>query len=435
MGATTTYTYFDDGLPATTTARQVTQSDGSRRDIVLEANTYDGAGHLVRQVTGGGTVTTVQAVDATGRVTRSVLDPDGLARTTTFAYDADDRVTTSTANIDGAGRVLTSTTDYDVDGNPVRSTVSDGSGTPRSTVSTYDQRGMLLSETGPRGMLSGVDPAAHTTTYRYDSLGRLVETKAPPVSVEEGGAMAQVARPTTVTGYNTFGEATATRDERGAVTRAVYDEVGRTTAVRLPAYTPLGASEPLTPVITATYDALDRTTAVTDALNRTTRYGYDQLSNLVQRTDPVAGGTATLQQPSEFTVQNTDLAGAGVTRYTWTPTGPGLSVTDPTGARTEATYDELGRMLTATTVERHPELRNLTTRFTWDDAGRQTASTSPLGRTSTTTYNAAGEPLTITDPASGVTRFVYDGLGRPTSEVDPTGRRSTVEYDALGLPV
>ncbi|WP_309235751.1 RHS repeat-associated core domain-containing protein [Streptomyces sp. TRM64462] len=435
MGATTAYTYFDDGLPATTTARQITQADGTRRDIVLEANTYDGAGHLTRQVTNGGTTAVTYTVDATGRTTRSVLDPDGLARTTTFAYDADDRVTESTAAVDATGRTLKATTEYDAAGNPVRTTVTDGTGTPRSTVSTYDQRGMLLSETSARGTEAGADATAHTTTYRYDALGRLVETKAPPVAAEENGATAQTVRPTALTGYNTFGEPTATRDPRGAVTRAEFDRLGRATAVTLPAYTPPGASEPLTSVTRTTYDALGRTATVTDALNRTTRYGYDQLGHLVQRTDPLAGGAPSLEEPSPFTTDSTDLDGAGVSRYTWTPTGLQLSATDPTGARTEATYDELGRMVTSTTVERRPALRNLTTRYTWDDAGRQIATTSPSGRTATVTYNPAGEPLTASDPAGGVTRFAYDGLGRRTSVTDPTGRRSTVEYDALGLPL
>ncbi|GAA3068066.1 hypothetical protein GCM10020000_60540 [Streptomyces olivoverticillatus] len=43
MGATTAYTYYDDGTPATKTAKGVTQADGSKHDIVLEADSYDGA--------------------------------------------------------------------------------------------------------------------------------------------------------------------------------------------------------------------------------------------------------------------------------------------------------------------------------------------------------------------------------------------------------
>ncbi|MEU5330096.1 hypothetical protein [Streptomyces parvus] len=38
MGSTTGYTYFDDGLPATDTAKAVSQPDGTRRDIVQVSN-------------------------------------------------------------------------------------------------------------------------------------------------------------------------------------------------------------------------------------------------------------------------------------------------------------------------------------------------------------------------------------------------------------
>ncbi|MFG3382222.1 LamG-like jellyroll fold domain-containing protein [Streptomyces sp. NPDC047999] len=435
MGATTAYTYYDDGLPAQVTARQVRQADGSRRDVVLQTTAYDAAGHPTRQTAGGGTTVVTHTVDPTGRTTRSVLDPEGLNRVTTTAYDADDRVTEQSRTIDDSGRKLTGTTEYDSAGHPVRASVTDGTGPARTTVSTFDQRGLPLSTVGARGTPAGADAAAHTTTYRHDALGRLVESKAPPVQVEEDGVAATTVRPTVVTGYNTFGEETAVRDPRGHVTRTETDRLGRATAVTLPAYTPPGADGPVTAVSRTGYDALGRTSTETDALGRTTRYGYDQLGNPVQRTDPPAGTPRGLEQPGPFDeAPNTTLDGAGVARFTWTPTGLQLSATDPTGARTEATYDELGRKLTGTVVERRPQQRNLTSRYTWDDAGRLTAVTTPAGRTTTTAHNPAGEPLTVTDPAGAVTRFAHDGLGRRTGTTDATGRRSTVEYDVLGNP-
>ncbi|MGW2016678.1 LamG-like jellyroll fold domain-containing protein [Streptomyces sp. NPDC001927] len=432
MGATTTFTYFDDGLAATTTAKQVTQADGTRRDIVLESNTYDGAGHVTRQTTGGGKAIVAHTVDATGRVTQSLFDPEGLARKVVIGYDNDDRVTSETRTIDATGRTVTSTTDYDTAGSPVRNTVSDETGPLRSTTSIFDDRGLPLSTVGGRGTVDGANAAAHTTTYRYDALGRLVESKAPPVENEENGGAATTVRPTLLTGYNTYGEATEARDARGAVTRMTLDKLGRSTKVTFPAYTSPGAGEPITAESQTTYDALGRTATETDPLGRTTRFGYDQLGNLVQKTDPVAGGTVTLTAPSPFTTTETDLAGAGVSRYTWTPTGLQLSATTPTGARTEATYDELGRRLTATTVERYPSPQNLTTSYTWDDAGNQTASTTPAGRVSAATYNAAGEPLAVTQPGGGVTKFAYDSLGRRTDAIDPTLRKTQTIYDALG---
>ncbi|WP_346770308.1 RHS repeat-associated core domain-containing protein [Streptomyces sp. Z423-1] len=431
MGATTAYTYFDDGLPATTTAKQVTQSDGSRRDIVLEANTYDPAGNLTKQVTGGGKTTETFTVDALGRTETSVLDPGGLNRTSTYAYDGDDRVKEQTQSIT-ADRKLTTTFYYDAAGNVTKETVTDGTST-HTTTHTYDDRGLPLTTVSPRGNVTGADASAYTTTYRYDALGRLVQGTAPAVQAEENGGAATTVRPTTLTGYNTFSEATESKDERGKVTRTEVDRLGRTTAVTLPDYSPPGVAAALTATTRATYNALGLPQTVTDPLGRITRYGYDQFGQLTSRTDPVADAAAALaatESSDPALLASTSADGGGVTRYTWTPTGLQLSVTDPTGARSEATYDELGRQLTATTVERYPSLLNLTSRYAWDDAGNQTVSVSPSGRTTSATHTPAGEVLSVTD-AAGTTRFAYDGLGRQTETTDATNRRTTTTYDAL----
>ncbi|MEU9704730.1 LamG-like jellyroll fold domain-containing protein [Streptomyces sp. NPDC047981] len=427
MGATTAYTYYDDGLTASSTAKQVTQSDGSKKDVVLGSTVYDGAGNAVSQTASGGR-TTVSTVDATGRVTRSVFDPNGLNRVTTAAYDADDRVTESTQSVDASGRRLTSTTEYDAAGNPTKETLTDGT-TTRVTSGTFDQRGLPLTQVTPRG---------NTGTARYDVLGRLVETTAPPVQAEENGGAAAAVTPRTLVGYNTFGEATEARDTRGLVSRTETDKLGRAVAVTLPDYTPPGASAPITAVTRTTYDQLGNVASTTDPLGRTRSYQYDQLGHLVRATDPaVTGGAQGLQASRTASLDGTAtaLSGGGVFTYTWTPTGLPLSVTDPTGARTESTYDELGRKLSGTTVERKPTPQNLVSRFTWDDAGNQVASTTPGGRVTTATYDKAGQTLTVTDPAGGVSSSVYDGLGRQTEGKDATGRRTVTAYDLAGSPV
>ncbi|MEU3890796.1 LamG-like jellyroll fold domain-containing protein [Streptomyces sp. NPDC029041] len=431
MGATTAYTYFDDGLPATTTAKQVTQADGTRHDIVLESNTFDPAGNLIKQVTGGGAVTRTFTVDDLGRTETSVLDPGGLNRTSTFVYDGDDRVKEQTQTIAGTKK-HTTTSEYDPAGNLTKQTVTDGTSV-HTTTSTYDDRGLPLTSVSPRGNVSGADASAYTTVYRHDALGRLVQETAPAAQAEENGAAATTVKPVTLTGYNTFGEATETKDPRGKVTRSDLDRLGRTTAVTMPEYTPPGSTTALTATTRTTYSALGRPSSVTDPLGRVTRYGYDQFGQLTSMTDPVADATAALaaSETDSDLLASQSADGGGVTRYTWAPTGRQLSVTDPTGARTEATYDELGRQLTATTVERSPSLQNLTTRYTWDDAGNQTASTTPGGITTTGTYNPAGEARTVADPY-GTTRFAYDGLGRRTETVDATNRKTTTTYDALG---
>ncbi|MEU0411504.1 LamG-like jellyroll fold domain-containing protein [Streptomyces griseorubiginosus] len=431
MGATTAYTYYDDGLAATTTAQKVTQSDGTKHDIVLEAASYDPAGHLVKQVTGGGKTTQTFTVDALGRTDTSVLDPGGLNRTRTFTFDGDDRVKEQTQTITG-DKKLTVSSAFDAAGNITRQTVTDGTST-HTTTGTYDDRGLPLTTVTPRGNATGADATAYTTSYRYDALGRLVQQTAPQVQVEENGADATTTKPTTLTGYNTFGEATEAKDARGKVTRAEVDRLGRTTVVTRPDYTPPGSTTALTATSRTTYGPLGLPQTVTDPLGRITSYAYDQFGHLLSKTDPVADAISAAFAPdTDLTPESlTSTNGAGVTAYTWTPTGHQLSVTDQTGARTEATYDELGRQLTATTVERYPTTTNLVSSYTWDDASNQTASKTPTGITTSATYNPAGEQLTVTDPA-GTTRLGYDGLGRQIEVTDATNRRTTTTYDALG---
>ncbi|GHF66160.1 hypothetical protein GCM10010218_54560 [Streptomyces mashuensis] len=415
MGATTAFTYYDDGTLASKTAKDVTQADGSKHDIVLEANTYDGAGNLVQRTTGGGTTTVVNEVDAVGHITRSVLDPKGLNRWTAYAYDDAGRVAEQKTALS------TQRFTYDKAGDKLTETLVDGEHT-RTTKYAYDQRGLAVATVDPRGNEAGADEAAFTASVDYDALGRPVRQTAPPVRTEENGGNAETVRPSTLIGYNTFGQVTEVRDARGAVTRKVYDKLGRATAVTLPDYTPPGG-KPVSAVSRTTYDALGRPASTTDALGRTVRYAYDQLGHLIRQSLPETD----LLNPAQSSPLEDDAY-----RFTWTPTGRQLSTTGPTGSRTETTYDELGRQLTSTIVERFPSPRNLVARYVWDDAGNQTSSTTPAGRVTTAAYDVAGEVLSVTAPGGGTTKFAYDALGRNTETVDPTGRKSVQRYDGFG---
>ncbi|MFJ1709751.1 LamG-like jellyroll fold domain-containing protein [Kitasatospora sp. NPDC088346] len=424
MGSTTAYTYFDDGLTATVTAQSVTQADGTAHPIVLQRNEYDGAGHLTRQTAGGGRTTTEFTVDATGRTTRTVLDPGGLDRTTTVGYDADDRVTSTTSKVSATENQV-ATAVYDTAGRQTRSELTSSAGGPTArTTYGYDQRGLVTTSTSPNGNAPGADPAAYTTTYQYDQLGRLTSTVLPTVQAESAGAAPAAVHPTATRGYNTFGEPVTNKDALGKVTTATTDRLGRVTETRLPDYTPPGATTALTAVARTEYDKLSRVTASSDAAGRKTTFGYDRLGHQTQRIDPNSIGS--LQPPID--------GNPPTWASTWTPTGLQLSVTNPVGGRTEATYDELGRNLTATLVERKPTLQNLTARTTWDDAGNQTAQSSAGGSTTTATHNTAGQPVTTTDPAGRTSKLDYDALGRTVKTTAPLGEAATIGYDALGNP-
>ncbi|WP_340558538.1 DNRLRE domain-containing protein [Streptomyces sp. GSL17-111] len=415
MGRTTRHTYYDDGLLARRTLVGFHDPDGTTRDVVLTERAYDAAGNLISETTGNGSVTTAYEVDAAGQTTAEVLDPDGLARRTAYTHDAGGEVATETRTGAGGDRTERVTYERNGVGEVVRVTVENGA-EDLVTTRTVDDRGLTLTETAPRGNVSGADPADHTTDFTYDALGRLVETAAAPVTVEQHGAPATTERPTTRTGYNTFGEVTANQGPNGHVTRTAYDDAGRAVATTLPDYTPPGGGSPQTATVRRTYDAAGRVATETDPLGHVTSSTYDQLGRLTAVTEPAPteGG----QQP--------------VTRHTYDLVGERLSTTDPTGARTETTYDELGRPITSTVVERRPAAGNFTTRTSYDDAGNPLSTTSPTGITTSSTYNAAGQPLTTTDAAGKTTTYAYGPTGLPTSVTDPLGRTVRTAHDAAG---
>ncbi|GAA4671379.1 hypothetical protein GCM10023347_26540 [Streptomyces chumphonensis] len=226
-------------------------------------------------------------------------------------------------------------------------------------------------------------------------------------------------RPVIRSGFDAFGDETATRDADGEIVRTDYDALGRAVRTTLPAYTPPGAEEALTPTVTRTYDAAGHVATETGPLGHTTDFTHDQLGNRTSVTAPAPG----------------DGAERPVTRYTYDLLGEQLSVTDPTGARTESTYDELGRRITLSVFERHPADAVYTTRLRYDDSGNLVATTSPGGAEASAEYNAAGQPVTETDAADGTTTYTYGPTGLLTAVADPLGRVARTQYDPAGRAV
>ncbi|WP_188317006.1 LamG-like jellyroll fold domain-containing protein [Solihabitans fulvus] len=425
MGRKTGYTYYSDGLLRQTIARGFHNPDNTTRDIVLADNTYDAASKLVSQTTAGGRVT-ASAYDAVGRVASTTVDPKGLARRTLFAYDLAGNVTrvTRTGNESNTGVMNSSDAEivdygYDDAGRQTTETVETDTDN-LTTTRGYDQRGLLTSVTDPRGAVAGADPAAYTTTLGYDDLGRSVTSTAPTVSVESAGKKPSPAQPTTRTGYNSFGQTTDSVDANGNTRHTSVDRIGRTVSATSPNYTQPGAQQAITPTSRIDYDGAGNIKAVTDPLGAVTRFAYDQLHRLTDRTDPDPKNPG---QPG------------GVWHYTYTRVGEQLSVTNPTGAISEATYDDLGRSVTATQRERYPTAGTFTSSVGYDDANNLTVATTPSGATTRNTYDAVGALTKTVDPAGVPTQFGYDLAGRNVKTVDGLGRAQRTTVDLAGHPV
>ncbi|MER6175589.1 RHS repeat-associated core domain-containing protein [Streptosporangium sp. NPDC001681] len=415
MGRKTAYTYFTDNRLSEVIGDDV-RLNGSTTpaDVVLEANTYDAAGNLTKQVTGGGKATTDYVYDAAGRLTSTTFDPADLKRKTAFEYDAVGNVTQKTST--GAGTTRTESTVYTYNSlnQMTRQTVENGAD-DLVTTSTYDDRGLLTATTDPRGNASGATPADFTTTMRYDLAGRLVESKAPQVKIEKNGSAAD-GRPTLKYGYNSVGLATHTVDAEGRTLTSTFDKAGRLTSAVAPSYTPPGGSSVI-PKVSFDYDAAGRQIKVTDPRNYVTSTVYDALGRPVKVTEPGPSG------PGGTRVAEYDLLGEQ------------LAAIDPTGARTEATYDDLGRKITQTQIERRPTTAAHTTALTYDTAGNLTKSVAPGNKTTSYTVNAAGQVKTVTDPLTHASAVSYDLLGRETKVTDALGNATEVEYDLAGRKI
>jgi RHS repeat-associated protein len=412
MGRSLVYAYYGDDLVKSITLKDFHNPDGTKRDIVIESNTYDGAGNVLTERTAGGTLVSEYTYDSVGRIKSEVTDPTGLARRTTYTYDQAGNVETvassgAPSNVPWPTSVSPETVRYLYDdaGNARQETVQNGTETS-TTVYAYDRRGLVKSRTEPGG---------YTTDYTYDELGRAVSAAAPPVQTEAKGAAAVTSRPTTWTGYDTFGAVTESVDALGNTNRTTYDRLGRVLTSSAPEYTAPGSAETFVPTVSNTYDPLGNVIESTDPLGRVIKYTYDRQNRLTVKDVPVGAGDA-----------------RGQWRYTYTRTGEILSVTDPNGARAETTYDDLDRPVTSTQFERKPVPAAFTTRNEYDDAGNVVKQTAPGGGVSTYTYDGLGQLIRMTDPSGVMDQFGYDMSGREVRRTDGRGRTSAKLYDAMG---
>ncbi|MFC8448136.1 LamG-like jellyroll fold domain-containing protein [Kitasatospora sp. NPDC057223] len=427
MGRTTHTYYNDDNTVAEVDLDGFHNPDGTQRNVVLQLNTYDAAGNLTQQTTNSGRTTAVTAYDAAGRRTSTTLDPGGLNRKRTYSYDASGNTLSSvlTAGAESretdytynsAGQVLTET---------LRNQPADS-----ITKNTYDQRGLPLTSVSPLGNVAGADPAAHTTTFTHDELGRLTVTTAPPADTTVFNT--STGQPVTLpnaraisrTGYNVHDEPTSTQDPTGNITTLThtFDAGGEHHSTARSAYTAPGQSTSVTPVTQVDYDALGRVKTVHDAKNQLTTNVYDQLGNLVEVDAPAVDGTT----PKSFFGYDLDREQ--------------LTATDPTGAQTQQTYDDLGRPVTSTELVRTAGQATAayTTSFGYDDAGNLTSTIVPGGGVSTATFNAAGETTSSSDPLHNTTTTTYNLAGqpsrvtRPGSQQGSTGPSTSFTYDRAG---
>jgi len=304
----------------------------------------------------------------------SVTDPAG--KVTSFTYDGLGRVLTKTETSDRFPAGLTSRITYDKLGRivshtapPVTNRVT-GAVHTAVTTTVYNSDGLATSQTVAD--TTGGD-ASRTSTMTYNQFGQAVSVTDP-------------AGKTTQLEYDPYGNPVKETASDGGVTTTTYDAEQRLLTSVLNGYTgdPNNPSAPTDLVVTSkAYDPAGRLASVTDAMGWVASYTYTDngLTARVTRRDPSTGATFVQEDNSYDTAGNlvsrTTNNGATTTTYavdaasrttssTVDPSGlkrttanvlspddyaTSTTMTDATGAtvaRSDATYDPLGRMTSQT---------------------------------------------------------------------------------------
>ena len=365
----------------------------------------------------------------------------------------DDAVTTYTYTdrnlIDTETDPLGRTTDYDYD--PVSGQVSKitfAQGTADEAVQEfeYDLAG---------NQTAFIDENGNRTEYKYDEMGRLVETIYAVGTADEAVEKSE---------YDEAGLEVATVDANGNRTEYDYDEMGR--LIEVVGTDPDGDGPEESPITTYEYDDEGNQEAMVDPLGRRTEYVYDERNRLVEMIYPDGSTERMGYDVDNNPISTTDAEGNKSDRL-FDARGRMISQTDPLGntttleydganqliaqvdannKRTEFEYDELGRQTTVTdeagtTVTEYDLVGNVAavidpldqrTEYEYDERSRQIQVKDAEGGIVTTEYDSAGNVIELTDSEGNLTTFVYDGRQRLQAETNELGKTRSYEYDGTG---
>jgi RHS repeat-associated protein len=387
LGNQTTYSYDIIGHRTSMVSPRGNAS-GANPAQFTTSYSYDTLGNLVKQTDPLGH-TTSYTYDANSNKT-SLTDASG--RTTSYSYDADNELTKLTRP---DSTVMTYT--YDGNGNQTSQTNAAG----QVTSYTYDPLDRLSSTTSPLGQ---------TTSYSYDGVGNRLSLTAPSGQVTSYGYdlaneltsinYSDGVTPSVSFSYTANGQRASMADGTGT-TSYTYDSLGRLTKVTNGAGQAVSYSYDLDGNLTAlgypngktvsrTFNAASQLTGVKDWLGNTTSFGYDPNGDLTAEAYPNGVNTASAYDNAGQLTSITDTSGAAtLASFSYTRDNTGLVTSANTGVipggNENYTYTPLSQLGSRNGAP-----------FTYDPAGNMTGL--PAGTTQT--FNAGSELTGTSQPAS-----------------------------------
>jgi RHS repeat-associated protein len=382
-------------------------------------------GHTWTMVRDAGGLITDEA-DPLGHHTSHVFDAignqtsttDALGRTSLFGYDLNQRRVTTTAT-DG----IVTANEYDPVGNLVTVIRNRRGGEPVSTTVnvttryTYDSRNLLISTTDANGAVSGrgynsrrlptslTNPLGKVTSYGYDPAGNRT-------------SRADANGKTTDYDFDARDLLVRRTYADGSEETFTYDAVGR----QLTAANGAGT-------VSTTYDALGRTTKVTDAAANALSSSYDPAGNRTGLTLPDGRKlTYTFDAANQVTKLITPL---GEVNFTYDAAGRSTAVQRPNGTLTAVTYDNADELTRLLTTAGSTQLASFA--YTYDNVGNVASRAQNLdGTSSTATYSY--DPLRRLTASNGGTlpsTYTYDAVGNRltwSAPDDPTTPKPSDQF-------
>lgn len=407
-------------------------------------------------------ITREEFLENTGTVSAPTLT---IKRANEYTYDSNGNMLTKTV-AKGASIEKTTTYTYHPAFNKVQTETAQSIVIPaqsRVRTNTYDATtGSRLSstETGVRGNGTAY---AHTTSYTYDTRGRLTSIDGPRTDVQDvttftydatTGYLTGMIRPiigeTTYANHDPHGNPRAITDPNRNTTEYTYDADGRVLTVKAPGDTnpaqyvyvmnrcPTCSGEksrldhimlPEGTRIDFGYDSYGKLNMIKDSQNNTVNYAYDSEGNVLTGQIKDSGGTLQGNLGYQYdalnrltTVAKPDNSSA---QYTYDSRGSRLTVRDPNSAITTYSYDTLSRLISIV------QPGNVTTAFGYDKNNNLSTVTDANNATTQYKYDDARRVYQVISPDTGTTTYHYDPAGNMVSKTDAKGVTISYSYDAL----
>lgn len=204
-----------------------------------------------------------------------------------------------------------------------------------------------------------------------------------------------------------------------------YDSLGRPSRTTLPYAGSSGQTCPSCPAITKSYDALSRTTQVTDSEStpQTLTYSYNQ-NDAYQTLGPAPTGESTKRRQYEYDALGNLIS---VCELTTLPGSGNCAQTNPaTGYWTKYTYDTLSD-LTGVTQNAQSTGQQQSRSYYYDGLKRMTGESNPESGWTSYVYDtdaacgtSYGDLVRKVDHVGNTICYAYDALHRVTSVTYPT---------------